>query len=225
MGIIILAAAYILSQKSAQMAAQMQVEEKAAGSRRVVIDPGHGGIDPGKVSANGDLEKDINLQIAFRLKSLLESSDVEVYMTRDADEGLYREYSENKKIEDLRNRCGKIEELAPDCVVSIHQNSYHESYVRGAQVFYYSSSAEGKLLAEDIQNQLLLALGGEHAREVKGNTSYYMLSKTKRPIVIVECGFLSNAEEADLLVDPDYQERLAWALHMGVMNYLNDSTR
>ena len=224
MGMVVLAAAYFLSQKSAQLAAQMRVGSGERKAWRVVIDPGHGGVDPGKVSAAGDLEKDINLQIARRLERLLESADVEVSMTRETDEGLYREYSENKKLEDLKNRCAKIRELEPDCVVSIHQNSYHETDVRGAQVFYYADSPEGEALAGHIQEWLLEVLGEEYARETRGNTSYYMLSRTECPIVIAECGFLSNAEEAALLTDEEYQERLAWALHMGVMNYLSDGS-
>lgn len=187
----------------------------------VVIDAGHGGIDPGKVGINGALEKDLNLQIAEKLKMFLEASDVEVIMTRTTDSGLYDENSSNKKVQDMKQRVQIIEENMPQLAVSIHQNSYGEEYVDGAQVFYYESSAQGKKLAEILQERIVTHLDPENGRMAKANDSYYLLKKTGRPMVIVECGFLSNSREAALLCDPLYQERLAWQIHMGVMQYLN----
>ena len=107
-------------------------------------------------------------------------------------------------------------------MVSIHQNSYHETGVKGAQTFYYADSAEGKKLAELIQEYLISYVDPSNHRAAKSNTSYYMLKKTDAPITITECGFLSNPEEAKLLIQPDYQEKIAWAIHMGVMRYLNE---
>ena len=107
-------------------------------------------------------------------------------------------------------------------MVSIHQNSYHEEYVKGAQVFYYATSANSKGLAEILQERLR-ELDPQNKREAKGNDSYFLLKKTAKPIVIVECGFLSNREEAEKLSTPLYQEKLAWNIHMGIMKYLNTS--
>ncbi len=221
MSVLILVAAYLLSRQSAIMVADMKAEKKETSGYCVIIDAGHGGNDPGKVSAEGVLEKDINLEIAFRLKRLLEAQDVTVYMTRMKDTGLYSEGSSNQKAEDLKKRCEMIHEKQPDCVVSIHQNSYHETNVKGAQTFYYTNSEEGKKLAELIQECLIDHVASDNHRAAKSNTSYYMLKKTDAPITIVECGFLSNREEAQLLVQSEYQERIAWAVHMGVMCYLN----
>lgn len=187
----------------------------------VVIDAGHGGFDPGKVGINEALEKDINLQIAEKLKKILEAEDVRVIMTRTDDTGLYNENDSNKKVQDMRHRIAMIEEARPDIVVSIHQNSYHEEYVHGAQVFYFSSSEPSKTLAEMIQKRFVINVDGANKREAKGNDSYYLLKKTPYPIVIVECGFLSNREEAEKLISPVYQEKAAWAVHMGVLQYLN----
>lgn len=187
----------------------------------VVIDAGHGGADPGKVGINGSLEKDINLEIAEKLKKFLEAEDVEVIMTRTDGNGLYDENASNKKVQDMKRRIAIIEEAQPEIVVSIHQNSYHEEYVHGAQVFYYTGSATGKKLAELIQECFVAGVDPENKREVKANDSYYLLKKTSRPIVIVECGFLSNREEEEKLNSEIYQEKAAWAVHMGVMRYLN----
>ena len=191
----------------------------------VVIDAGHGGADPGKVGINGSLEKDINLEIAKKLKKFLEAEDVEVIMTRTDGNGLYDENASNKKVQDMKRRIAIIEEAQPEIVVSVHQNSYHEEYVHGAQVFYYTGSGTGKKLAELIQDCFVAGVDSENKREAKANDSYYLLKKTSRPIVIVECGFLSNREEEEKLNTEIYQEKAAWAIHMGVMRYLNENEK
>lgn len=188
----------------------------------VVIDAGHGGRDGGKVSVDGEIyEKDINLEIAYKLKTYLEAENILVIMTREGDEGLYTESDSNKKAADLKHRIEMIDQAVPDLVVSIHQNSYHEPEVSGAQVFYYTTSEEGKKLAEIIQAQLRLSLDPDNHREAKANNTYYLLKKTSTTIVIVECGFLSNPEEAALLKTEEYQDRVAWNIHLGIMQYLN----
>jgi len=187
----------------------------------VVIDVGHGGSDPGKVGVDGCLEKDINLQIALRLREYLEQSDVNVVMTREEDVALDDGGYGSKKMADMRRRCEIVEENKADFVVSIHQNSYHEEYVSGGQVFYYAESKEGRRLAEILQSRFTYVLGEENRRLAKANDSYYLLRNVKCPIVIVECGFLSNWREAALLQQEDYQDRMAWTIHMGVMEYLN----
>lgn len=188
----------------------------------VVIDAGHGGADPGKIGINGVLEKDVNLEIALLVKTYLEAQDVKVVMTRETEEGLYDADASNKKVQDMKRRIAVIDETAPVLTVSIHQNSYPEEYVKGAQVFYYTGSAEGRRLAELLQESLIKRVDSENHRQVKANDSYYLLKKTATPIVIVECGFLSNSAEAEKLCSRDYQERVAWAIHMGILQYLND---
>lgn len=187
----------------------------------MVIDAGHGGADPGKVGINGANEKDINLKIAGYLKQYLEASDIEVVMTRETDQGLNDEDASNKKVQDMKRRIELIEETAPAITVSIHQNSYPEEYVHGAQVFFYTGSKEGQELAQSIQDQLVAKVDPENKRQVKANDSYYLLKKTGTPIVIVECGFLSNSVEAEKLCTEAYQKRVAWAIHIGVLRYLN----
>ncbi len=168
------------------------------------------------------LEKEINLIIAKKVKAILMQEDVEVIMTRESDKGLYEEQTSNKKVQDMKNRCALINEAQPDCVVSIHQNSYHEENVTGAQVFYYGTSGEGKKLAEILQENLITHVDPENHRAAKANQSYYLLKKTEAPIVIVECGFLSNWEEAKKLQEDSYQNQIAWAVSMGILSYLRE---
>ena len=187
----------------------------------VVIDAGHGGIDPGKIGVNGALEKDINLSIALYVKQFLEAGDVKVILTREKEEGLYDADASNKKVQDMKRRVALIEETAPALTVSIHQNSFPEEYVHGAQVFYYTGSSESQALAERLQTRLIQDRDPENTRQIKADDSYYLLKNTKCPIVIVECGFLSNNVEARKLADPYYQEKLAWSIHLGILQYLN----
>lgn len=187
----------------------------------IVIDPGHGGNDPGKVAINSALEKDVNLAIALKLKKYLEQEDMEVVMTRQEDKGLYEETDSNKKVHDMKNRLAIMEGAKPVLVVSVHQNSYPEESVSGVQVFYYRDSAEGKRAALLMQEQMIATLQPAKEREAKENSTYYILKKTTVPTIIVECGFLSNREEADRLTSEDYQERVAWAIHLGIMRYIN----
>lgn len=186
----------------------------------VVIDAGHGGMDPGKVGVSGALEKEINLAIAEELKELLEQNDITVVMTRTDDNGLYSETDRNKKSADMRERIRLLTEAAPVLAVSIHQNSFTDSQSRGAQVFYYEGSSEGKRGAELIQETMKRTLADGNHRTAKSNTSYYMLKKSPCPLVIVECGFLSNPQEEQLLVTKEYQRKVAWAVHLGVLEWM-----
>lgn len=220
MAVILLVLVYVISSHAGKMTAGISVttgKEKPV----VVIDAGHGGNDPGKIGIDGTLEKDINLQIAQKLKKYLEASDVEVVLTREDDKGLYTEKDSKKKMADMKRRCEIINEVSPALTVSIHQNSYHQEEIYGGQVFYYKNSEKGKKLAEVLQDRFDYVLGDENTRLAKPNDNYYLLLHVKTPIVIAECGFLTNRKESSLLNTQDYQDRVAWTLHMGVMEYLN----
>lgn len=218
MAVVLLVSMFLVAREGAKQVSSMQAQNRK--KLCVVIDAGHGGADPGKVGVGGELEKDINLKIAKYLKQFLLLEGVDVVMTREGDGGLYDEGASNKKVQDMKRRLEIIESAAPELVVSIHQNSYHEEYVKGAQVFYYSTSAKSKELAELMQEQLR-KLDTENKRQAKDNNTYFLLKKTAYPIVIVECGFLSNREEAGELSTEYYQEKMAWNIYMGIMQYLN----
>lgn len=189
--------------------------------RLVIIDAGHGGDDPGKIGVDGVQEKDLNLKMALALRDLLEQQDVEVLMTREDAGGLYDERTSNKKVQDMRRRCELINREKPACVISIHQNSYHEESIHGAQVFYYKTSKESGELAKILQKELARVVEPTNHRQAKANDTYYLLKKTEAPTVIVECGFLSNWDECAKLQNEEYQAKLVWAIQMGVLKYLN----
>lgn len=177
----------------------------------VIIDAGHGGVDSGKVGVNQALEKDINLEIAKKLQNILEKKGFRTAMTRTDDKGLYEEGSSSKKADDLKNRCEFINKEKPALAVSIHQNSYTDAGVHGAQVFYFTHSSQSEQYAEIFQ-QCLCGVDPSNTRKAKANDTYYLLRKTEVPVVIAECGFLSNHEEAEKLTGEEYQEQIAKAL-------------
>lgn len=189
--------------------------QTAAGTKNsqvIVIDAGHGGSDPGKVGVNQALEKDINLDIANKVKTLLKKKGFTVIMTRTDEGGLG-----GSKAEDMKARVTLINKEKPSLAISIHQNSYGEESIHGAQVFYYSHSKDGESAAKTMQ-EALLAADPENTRQAKANDTYYMLKKTEVPVIIVECGFLSNPAEAEKLMTEEYQDILAEAITNGVIN-------
>ena len=176
----------LVAHESAQFVSTLEEHIRAAKNKSVtiVVDAGHGGIDPGKVGINKALEKDINLAIALKLERNLKESGVNVVMTRTDD--------------------------SPS--------------VCGVQVFYYKDSVKSKAAAEIMQTQLVKSLKPSKERAAKDNSSYYLLKKTSVPIMIVECAFMSNPTEADLLIKDDYQEKVAWAIYMGIMQVINSDS-
>lgn len=217
MTVFLLAAMVVLSRQAA-------IYTMTAGNENekiVVIDVGHGGNDPGKVGVNQILEKDVNLAIALKLQKVLKQSDLTVVMTRTADCGLYDENATNKKAQDMHRRIQFMEDRHADLVVSIHQNSFQDSAVCGPQCFYYANSESGHQVASIMQNTLNQGLEIEAPRQEKANDSYYILKKSAMPTVIVECGFLSNPEDAKKLTDETYQEKLAFQIYLGIQKYFN----
>ena len=184
----------------------------------IVIDVGHGGNDPGKISANGIEEKQINLEIASYLKDYLIAQGFSVYLTRENDCGLYDANAANKKRSDMNNRIQFFKDKNASLVVSIHQNSYPDSFQHGAQTFYYTNSEESKTFAQYIQRSLL-TIDETNTRTEKASDSYFILKNSPVPSVIVECGFLSNPEETARLSDSNYQKRIAYAISMGICSY------
>ena len=180
----------------------------------IVLDAGHGGWDPGRKGTTGVDEKELNLAVVEKLADYLEQGGAKVILTRENDDALG-----SKKQSDMAERKKIANESGADILVSIHQNAFPSASARGAQVFYHKSSENGKVLAEAVQESLRSRVDGSNERQAKENKDYYILRTTEIPAVIVECGFLSNAEEEKLLNDADYQEKLAWAIYCGVLDY------
>lgn len=187
---------------------------KRADDALIVLDSGHGGVDPGKIGINGTLEKEVNLNIAKKVESYLKKQGYTVIMTRETDEGLA-----DSKVEDLKTRVSLINDKKPLIAVSIHQNSYSQESIHGAQIFYYTHSKSGEKAAKILQ-EAMLDVDQDNTRQAKENDTYYLLKKTKIPTVIVECGFLSNQKEADLLITEEYQEKMAAAVAKGIHEYI-----
>ncbi|ONI37957.1 N-acetylmuramoyl-L-alanine amidase CwlD [Candidatus Epulonipiscium fishelsonii] len=187
--------------------------------KTVVIDPGHGGYDPGKVGLSGIYEKDINLSIAHILREYLEKSGATVVMTRDEDEDLDGIEGKFSKKGDMNTRKEIINDSDADLIVSIHQNAFTQSNIRGAQVFYYNDESPGKLLAQLVQKNIKEIVDNNNTRQVKPSEHYYILRTTDMPSIIIECGFLTHVEEEKLLMSREYQDKLAFAIYKGIVEY------
>lgn len=235
----LLAASFFLPRYAARMEVQETAKYSDAGKKQsdskeqngstgkgtIVLDSGHGGADPGMVGVGGTEEKTLNLIYTKKIAALLEQAGYRVVLTRDSDKGLYDENEPNKKAQDMQRRCEIIEREDPILTLSIHQNSYpQDASVRGPQVFYYEHSEAGEKLAKCIQDNMNKQLEVARPRIQKGNSTYYILKRSKGVTVIVECGFLTNPQEEALLQEEEYQDRVAQAVCDGVMEYLgNDS--
>ncbi|WP_052447248.1 N-acetylmuramoyl-L-alanine amidase CwlD [Clostridium polynesiense] len=199
--------------------------EEESKSKIILIDPGHGGYDGGAVSKNGTVEKDINLSIALKLKKRLEDQGHKVYMTREEDESLnsITKKPSSKKVEDLNNRCRMKKEVNCDMFISIHQNTFPQSKVFGAQV-WYSKFEESKILASKIQSSLREIVDTKNTRIEKPALDHYRILRDgyEAPSVLVECGFITNAEEERKLKNEEYQNKIAEAIAEGVKRYYEE---
>ena len=203
-----------------QYVAGNEVNKKEAD---VILDVGHGGRDPGKIGVNKALETDINLEIAKKVRAIMKEKGISVLLTREKDEGLASSSASNKKVEDMKERVKLINEVKPKLTVSIHQNSYQTEDVKGAQVFYYSHSQKGEEMAKILQ-EAVRKVDSTNKRQAKANDTYYLLKRTEVPTIIVECGFLSNWEEAQKLIDEEYQPQMAAAVCDGILTCLGEDT-
>ena len=194
----------------------------------IIIDAGHGGEDGGAQTADGVLEKEINLDIAKRLETLFSALGFETKMTR-TDDALSYDAScktiREKKVSDIRARFSMMEQTPNAVFLSIHQNHYSEPKYAGAQVFYSANTAESPLLAEAIQRSIVRTLQPENERVIKPcGDEVYLLYHAKKTAVMVECGFLSNPQEASKLEDENYQTALSLCIVQGVLDYFNHRT-
>ena len=194
----------------------------------VVIDAGHGGEDGGASSLDGKiLEKDINLKIAKKLNDFLRRARINTVMIREEDKAVYGIGEENKalrrkKVGDLKNRVKIANASESNILVSIHQNKYTDENYSGTQIFYSENNENSRILADFIKNEIKEKLQPENKRENKKvSKEIYLLRHAKVPAVIVECGFLSNKEEASNLANEGYQSKLAEAICEGIKKFLD----
>ena len=194
--------------------------------RTVIIDAGHGGVDGGTSADDGTLEKDLNLQIALKLNDVLNSMGVETVLIRTEDISIHDDTAttiRQKKVSDLKNRLKIINSAQDSVFVSIHQNHFGQSRYRGTQIFYSKNNPLSSSLAEKIRMPVISYLQKNNTREIKQSGSeIYLLHHAQIPSVMVECGFLSNTEEANNLKNENYQRKLAFLIAIGIIDYFTE---
>ena len=218
----ILAAVYAAVQ-IARLAGAPVFRGTAAGAEGVIlIDPGHGGMDGGASAADETLEKDINLEIALPLADMLRFLGYPVELTRESDVSIHDAEADtirDQKVSDLKNRLGMVN--ASRLTISIHQNQFDQTQYSGTQIFYGTGSGESAVLADSIREAVVGLLQPENTRELKqGSKDIYLLHNATAPIVLVECGFLSNTAELQKLKDPSYRQDMALAIACGLLRYV-----
>lgn len=195
--------------------------------RTVIVDAGHGGFDGGTVASDGTPEKEINLAIAMRLRTILDCFGVRTVMTRTGDDSIHDPSCTGiraQKISDIHNRLHVMEETDDSVFVSIHQNHFTKARYHGTQVFYSGNDARSERLAQAIQSAVTQALQPDNTRRIRqSGTEIYLLYHAVRPAVMVECGFLSNPEETEKLKDDGYQTQMALSIADGIMRFLQSA--
>ncbi|MCL5780702.1 MAG: N-acetylmuramoyl-L-alanine amidase [Firmicutes bacterium] len=220
----------VLSVQIYKMAMIKQEEKNIAAmsyvlaNKVIVVDPGHGGRDPGKIGVSGVPEKEINLEVSKRLATVLGEMGAAVILTRDTDIDLSDTSAQgSKKRQDLSRRAELANERNADLFVSIHCNGFPGQKEHGAQVFSQPNSPESKILAKCIQKEMAVILGNTH-RKAK-QVDYFVTRTTKMPAAIVEIGFLTNPKEDKLLQDPLYQSKVAWSIAAGIIKYYEEKEK
>jgi len=191
-------------------------------NKTVILDAGHGLPDEGAVGFTGTTEQAINLEIVLKLQKLIEQSGSKVILTRSDENGIYSADStsiRNKKISDIKNREYIVDNSNADIFISIHLNKYQDSKYSGWQTFYQSKIDNSKLLATSIQNELNNNINNDNKRVPMAIKGVYLMEHISIPGVVVECGFISNPNEEELLKQETHQSKLAWGIYTGVQKY------
>ncbi len=216
-----------IGSKAVEKLSAVDAAAKNGALKTVIIDAGHGGPDGGTSADDGTLEKEINLKIATKLNEILQSMGVNTVMIRTEDVSIHDASAETirqKKISDIKNRLKIINETDNAVFVSIHQNHFSDSKYSGTQVFYSKNDPLSQTLANSIRLPIITYLQTENTREIKqSGTDIYLLYHAQKPSVMVECGFLSNKEEAAKLKNDSYQQQLAFLIAIGIMDYFKNT--
>ena len=221
--IVTIITSYIICKKITVKKNSTEVNATPSTSKVIVLDAGHGKPDEGAVGIYGTTEEAINLKITLKLKALLEESGAKVILTRSDENGIYSSECttiKSKKVSDIKNRVKIGNTEGVDIFISIHLNKFEQEKYRGWQTFYQQNSEDSKVLATCIQEGLNNEISEYHNDRVPLKLSkIYIMDNVKAPTVTIECGFLSNKEEAKLLEEDEYQSRLAWGIFEGIQNY------
>lgn len=191
----------------------------------IILDAGHGSPDGGAVASDGTIESELNLKIVLKLQSLLESSNCTVILTRSDENGIYEVNNKsirNQKVSDMQNRALIANQSNAEIFVSIHMNKLPQEQYDGWQTFYKNEDEDSIKLADSIQQNLNYFIDKTNNRKIKSIKNIFLTRKVEIPLVIVECGFLSNAKETELLKTDNYQELLSWSIYSGIMDYFSN---
>lgn len=221
LALILLSAIIVMISSFSNIAARTSAELSLV-LPNIIIDAGHGGEDGG-ASAGDVLEKDINLSISSKLADQLRLAGYHVAEVRQGDTAVYSGDADTlreKKISDLNNRVAMFNRDDNNIVVSIHQNQFDSPQYSGTQIFYSANHPDSRRLAESIRTAVVMLTQPDNTRQLKEGEDIYILDNTTVPAVIVECGFLSNDAERMRLTDEEYQKQLAFAIAMGVLDYI-----
>lgn len=215
---IFLTATYWGSEATSVIAQKIPMERK----HTIIIDAGHGGVDGGATSCTGKLESAFNLEIALRLNDLMHLLGLHTKMVRTSDISVYTQGQSiaEKKVSDLKNRVKLVNETENALLLSIHQNTFSDGRYSGAQVFY-APKGEGQLLAEQLQNAFVQTLNPGSNRRCKRADGVYLMEHIEKTGILIECGFLSNAEEEAKLRSDTYQKSLCCVIAAAVCNFLD----
>ena len=190
--------------------------------KTIVLDAGHGGMDSGAVGINGELEKNINLEIVRDLRDMLTLSGFNVVLTRNADKSIHDSGVtgiRNQKISDMENRLEIVKSYKDALFFSIHQNKFTDPEYFGAQIFYNENNPDNMLLAQIMQDNFKV-IQPQNNREIKlSGDELYLFKDTKIPAVLIECGFLSNEQDAQNLSNEEYQHKVAFMIYNGIIRY------
>lgn len=213
---------YELSARRALSEKVIKTNSTPITNKVIVLDAGHGLPDEGAVGFTGTTEQAINLEIVLKLQKLIEQSGAKVILTRSDENGIYSADStsiRNKKISDIKNREFIVDNSNADVFVSIHLNKYEDSKYSGWQTFYQSKIDNSKILAANIQTELNNNINENNDRVPMAIKGVYLMEQINIPGVVVECGFISNPEEEQLLKEETHQAKLAWGIYAGLQQY------
>lgn len=204
----------------------LQVVATPVSGKVVILDAGHGVPDEGAQSSNGTTEAETNLKITLKVQNLLEQTGCTVILTRSDENAIYDLDSKTlkqKKISDIRNRVKIGNSSSADIFVSIHLNKIPQQQYYGWQCFYQSKNEKSQKLAKQLQANLNEAIQKENKRVAMKLDNVYIVKHVEIPLSIVECGFLSNPEEEKQLLEDEYQNKLAWGIYNGIVDYFNEN--
>lgn len=188
----------------------------------IILDAGHGSPDGGAIGTDGSIESELNLEVVLKLQKFLEASNCNVLLTRSDENGIYETTADTireQKISDMKKRADIANESNAEAFISIHMNTLSQNDYSGWQTFYKNKDDTSKKIAENIQTSLNYFIKKENSRTIKSISGIYLTKNVDIPLVIVECGFLSNEEENKLLQTDEYQSELAWSIYIGIMDY------